>query len=400
MKIALLSHEYPPETGYGGIGSYTWSHAHALTRLGHEVHVLAGDVVAGPLRTTNDNGVWVHRYRHDGPLMACLRPLSVLGLRWTRNRIENAVSMYQGLRILRHRHEFDIIEMPECGGEGALVNHRMRERTVVRLHSPAILIMPFYSTSRADRACCGAVEARGVRGANAVTACSQFMADAGRNLFGPIGSITVIPNGIEVDRSNVVESAGFRHRHGLPEGHLLIFVSGRLEPRKGVELLEGIARQILSRHEVVMVLAGADPDGYARHRLLPSLAGVKLRGSIHHLGHLSTDEVRTGLAGSDIFMLPSLWENCPYACLEAMVAGRAILATDQGGMPEMIVHGDNGLLARNGDVDSYVAALERLIGDASLRQQLGEAARRHVAHSFSDVHRASDAVNLYREVAA
>ena len=42
MKIGLLSYEYPPDTGFGGIGTYTWYHARALARLGHQVHVLAG----------------------------------------------------------------------------------------------------------------------------------------------------------------------------------------------------------------------------------------------------------------------------------------------------------------------------------------------------------------------
>ena len=47
MRIALLSYEYPPETGFGGIGTYTWNQARALTKLGAEVHVLAGSLTAG-----------------------------------------------------------------------------------------------------------------------------------------------------------------------------------------------------------------------------------------------------------------------------------------------------------------------------------------------------------------
>ncbi|MEO2032399.1 MAG: hypothetical protein ABGZ35_09965 [Planctomycetaceae bacterium] len=52
MKIALLSHEFPPETGHGGIGTYTWYQARALAKLGAEVHVLAGASESTPIRTT------------------------------------------------------------------------------------------------------------------------------------------------------------------------------------------------------------------------------------------------------------------------------------------------------------------------------------------------------------
>ncbi len=62
MRIGLLSFEYPPETGFGGIGSYTWHHARALAALGHEVHVLAGARQATELRETEHDGVCVHRY--------------------------------------------------------------------------------------------------------------------------------------------------------------------------------------------------------------------------------------------------------------------------------------------------------------------------------------------------
>ena len=93
MKIALLSFEYPPETGFGGIGSYTWHHARALTALGHEVHVLAGARQATPLRASEHDGVRVFRFRAAGAAMRAFETLGTLGafrLRWTRQRVQNA----------------------------------------------------------------------------------------------------------------------------------------------------------------------------------------------------------------------------------------------------------------------------------------------------------------------
>jgi glycosyltransferase involved in cell wall biosynthesis len=148
-----------------------------------------------------------------------------------------------------------------------------------------------------------------------------------------------------------------------------------------------------------MVFAGRDLFGYMANALLPALRGQPLRGSIHYLGDLDLAGVRAWLRQADIFLLPSLWENCPYSCLEAMAAGRAIVCTDQGGLPELIDNDVHGLLARNGDAASYVAALERLIADPLLRARLGRAARARVEQEFTDVRVAEAAVSFYRQCA-
>ncbi|MFN0178292.1 MAG: glycosyltransferase family 4 protein [Gemmatimonadales bacterium] len=397
MKIALLSFEYPPETGFGGIGSYTWYHARALVKLGHEVHVLAGATSRGPHRPTAHDGVTVHRFRSGGPLMAAFGALGKLGLWWSKNRLETALSMYHGLRTLLRRHRFDIVEMPECGGEGVVVNHRLDVRTVVRFHSPARLIMPYYDVRPADIHWCGRIEQIGIRAAGAFTSCSQFLATEVSRRLGVAKPVRVIPNGIDLALFDQEEQSDFRRQFDLPRDRPVIFFSGRMERRKGIELCTEIATSILTRFPVALVMAGQDLFNYVSETLLPSVQRHPLRGSIHYLGRLDLASVRSGLRQSDIFLLPSLWENCPYSCLEAMAAGRAIVSTDQGGMPELIHDGANGLLARSGDAGSYVRALELLIADRALRDRLGAAARATVEASHTDVLIAQQAVEFYRD---
>ena len=100
MKIALLSFEYPPETGFGGIGTYTWHHARGLAELGHEVHVLAGATSATALRSELCDGVAVHRFWAGGTAMAAFNGFGRLRYWWTRQRLQNAWSMHQGLAAL------------------------------------------------------------------------------------------------------------------------------------------------------------------------------------------------------------------------------------------------------------------------------------------------------------
>lgn len=401
LTIALLSFEYPPETGFGGIGTYTWHHARALTALGHKVHVLAGARETTALRTEVHDGVHVHRYWADGPVMRAFGRLGGLRLWWTRQRLQNAWSMYRGLATLHRQHHFDIVEMPECGAEGALVTRLLRVPCVVRLHSPSRLIMGSYDVRPADIRLCSFVEQRGINGATALTSCSQFLADEVAQKLGERRSISVITNGLDLEWFDATtEQVDVHEKYDLPRRPLTILFTGRMERRKGIHLMPQIATSILERFDVNLVLAGADLFGYVADTLLPALADRPLKGSIHWLGALPLGDLRPLATAADIFLLPSLWENCPYSCLEAMAGGKAIVCADQGGMPEIIEHDVNGLLATCDDAPSFTAQIERLIGDPALRERLGGAARARVVMRHGHTSVAGQAVRLYRNLLA
>jgi glycosyltransferase involved in cell wall biosynthesis len=396
MKIALLSFEYPPETGFGGIGTYTWYHARALVRLGHEVHVIAGlNRGAGPAPAIREpSGVFVHRFRAEGRIMRRFQSFGRRGYHWTQQRFENGWSMYGALNTLHARHKFDIAEMPECGAEGWRINARLPLPTIVRFHSPSRLIMPFYDVPKADIAMCSALEDRAIRHASALTACSQFLADEAQSKLGVDAPIQVIPNGLDLDLFDNAPIVDVADRYGLPKDKVTILFTGRMERRKGSHLFAAIARSVLSTHNAAFVFAGEDLFGHMK-QLLAEMPSFGTRGSVHYVGKLPLDELRSFIRVADIMMLPSLWENCPYSCLEAMSAARAIVASDQGGFPELIRHGHNGFLATTGQPESFAANLKTLIDDESLRLQIGNAARRTVEDRYTDSYVARRSVEVY-----
>jgi len=400
MKIALLSFEYPPETGNGGIGTYTWYQARALAKIGHDVHVLAGANEPTALRTYEHDGVTVYRFRSDDHLMRRFAQLGKLKLWWTRNRLENGLCMYRALRALHKEHYYDIIEMPECGAEGLLINNLLQATTLVKFHSPAQLIMQFYNVLRADITLCSWAERFAMRRARAFSACSQFLATDVREQLGIRRPIRVIPNGIDLTLFDRAEQVDIRRKFDLPRDRPIIFFSGRMEPRKGIHLCKEIASSILKRHHVALVFAGWDLFNHMADEILPYLKNEKLRGSVHYLGKLDLVDVRSCLSQTDIFLLPSLWENCPYSCLEAMAAGRAIVSSDRGGMPELIRHGENGLLAQTDDPQTFITCLDRLIEDRALRERLGNAARRTIEETYTDVVIARTSVDYYKQCVA
>ena len=400
MNIAILSYEYPPETGYGGIGTYTFYHARALVKLGHRVHVFAGSVRPGICHSEHD-GVRVTRIKEDGWLQRALGPARAARCFWFCNRMETAHAMYIGMRQAVDKETFDIIEAPECGADAALVSMRLNVPLAVRFHSPARLIMGTYPTPKLDRALTAFVEQIAINRARIRTACSQFLAGEVEAKMGVPAPVHVIPNGIDLELFDRDGGIDVERRFGMPPGALTVLFANRMEERKGVHIVGEVAVRVMARHpHVHFVLAGRDLFGYLENRVLPVIREAGLERRFHALGGLAFEEMRAVLKRSEIFILPSLWENCPYSCIEAMAAGCAIVSSDCGGMPELIAPHENGLLATSGDAASFVQQLEELIEDAALRERLGEAARVTVEQHLTDVQIARRTADLYARTLA
>jgi glycosyltransferase involved in cell wall biosynthesis len=157
-----------------------------------------------------------------------------------------------------------------------------------------------------------------------------------------------VPNGVEIPSEVTGPEAD------PPE----VLYAGRLSPEKGIEDLLAVADGL------PLVVLG---DGPLRPRVPQAL------------GMLSRDELYAHLRRAAVVVFPSRREGFPVACAEAMAHGRAVVATSVGGLPDMVVDGETGLLVPPGDPAALRAALDRLLADADLRRRLGAAARERIA---------------------
>ena len=112
------------------------------------------------------------------------------------------------------------------------------------------------------------------------------------------------------------------------------------------------------------------------------------------------DDVGELLAGADLFVLSSRSEGLPLSILEAMAAGLPVVASSVGGVPELVVEGETGLLVPPGDPHALAAAMERLLDDPALRRRLGAAGRTRVSEHFDLAVARRAHLDLYRALLA
>jgi len=187
-----------------------------------------------------------------------------------------------------------------------------------------------------------------------------------RTLYGRLGLDT---GKIRVIRSAValpppVSGAGIRKEFGIGDHEVLTTVVARLVARKGHEDL------IRAAAGFKLLFVG---DG-------PNRSHLEGRGALLAGARRDIPEI---LAASDIVALPSRFgEGCPNAVLEAMAAGKPVLAARSGGTPEVVVDGETGILHPPEDVDALRAGLHRLAADPALRRKLGAAGRERAEKEF------------------
>ena len=188
--------------------------------------------------------------------------------------------------------------------------------------------------------------------------------------------LTVIPNGVEFGPAPEVERTAKRDALGLPPGARAILCVGDARPQKGYSVAIRAMPNLVKRDGRAHLLIAGKSGSEATH-LLEGLAGMSAVGPgltthLHCLG--PRDDVPELLAACDVFCMPSLWEGCPYALIEAAGAGCAIVASDIPGISDIITDGETGWLFPAGDVAALAAALITALRDPTERLRRGAAA--------------------------
>jgi len=192
----------------------------------------------------------------------------------------------------------------------------------------------------------------------------------------------------------------------LPAGTVRLLFVGRLERRKGIDVLLEIVPRLLARYPQLHVdIAGDDtlsgPDGRPYRAIFESSAAISApRTRVVFHGVVADDRLRGLYRACDLFVAPSRFESFGLILVEAMIFGKPVVACRAGGMVEVVADGETGLLADPGDPASLEKCLERLIEDADLRERMGRAGRRRYEARFTPERMARDVAAFLSRVAA
>jgi glycosyltransferase involved in cell wall biosynthesis len=210
----------------------------------------------------------------------------------------------------------------------------------------------------------------------AVTACSSDLRRRAVRLGAREDRARTVPYGVDAEafapREHDVEA---RARLGVPEGALLVLALGRLVEKKGFAHLIDAAAALGGR---IHVAIAGDGDLRAELEARARSAGAPVRFT----GTLDRDEIARALGAADVVAVPSVVDRggnvdgLPNVVLEALAAGRPVVASRVAGIPDVIEDGVNGLLVPQADAASLAAALRRLADEPATRARLGCAARR------------------------
>jgi glycosyltransferase involved in cell wall biosynthesis len=225
------------------------------------------------------------------------------------------------------------------------------------------------------------------------TGCAEYLVNR-KGL--PAGKIHVIPNGCDLDRFTgwSGKPPAMKDALGFRDGQPVLVVVGRLEPQKGhAVLLEALVKIRDEFADVHLVCVG---EGSLTDSLKAQTSRLGLTGQVHFAGYQRNTE--DWLAMADIAVLPSFYEGMPLAAIEALAAGRAIVATAVDGTSEVVVDGKTGLTVPPGDAGALAEAICRLLRNPDQRRTFGAAGRQWVLEKFSEKMQLRRTQELYLSV--
>jgi glycosyltransferase involved in cell wall biosynthesis len=269
-----------------------------------------------------------------------------------------------------------------------LARHLSRARTVTTEHAPAHHPAERPWSRRAKAAAC--------RGLARVIALTDSDADYLTSQLGVArGKIRCVPNGVAVEEGLPAREEA-RRRLEIPPGAAVIAYVGEIVEKKGVfDLLAAMRGLDPAGGDSLAVLAGEGPGSL---ELAARAESEGLAGRFKLIGSLRPP--RDLYAACDIFVLPSHGEASPLALLEAMAAGRPVVATQVGGIPDAVRDGVEGRLVPPGEPASLAAALADLLGDRARRETMGAAARARILAAFDVEVMVKRICALYDEILA
>lgn len=406
--IVLVSQGFPPHQT-DGIARYTGVLAKELSRLGHTVSVVS--------RALNENkkgtiqfidGAWLYRHQPNKYLTR------TTGYPRVDHQLAHARSVLATVRKIHDREKVDVVLAPLWDAEGlGLMVHKVAP-TILTLMSPLKKVVetqwfnvdePSYDiTYELEREC--VVRADGIMAIsdNIKHTIGELYNVDWRTLAARGAPTVTLPLGVGpefITARKGWEVWAARQRYDAPVEILYV---GRAERRKGTDVLLAALPKMLSEIPNARIKFVGDEDGkdekgksyFAEFRKKYSNQSWFKR--VAFVGRVSDEDLADAYKACDIFVAPSRYESFGQIYIEAMAAGKPVVGTRAGGIPEVVQHEVNGFLIENENSEQLADYLIKLASDSKLRVKMGEASLRIAREKFAGDVLAKDFLKLVDQV--
>ncbi len=379
MKIGIYSYEYPSHIYIGGAGDYIKQLAEHLARMGHKVDIFVASFEARPPAVID--GVTVRAIR--------IRNLPYVKSLQYQLRLKRAI-----LQTSKAVGGFDVLHsnihsvLHGLGAPSVLTVHHVvaalqddiSERSLLGELNPVMRLKERKAVMRAD---------------GIVTVSARSKRDLISFYGVPEQKVVPILNGIPFEpyQFSDADLNETRARFAPPNnGTLLVTAPGRInDPRKGLKYLFEALRQLSPSLDFKCVVLGhGDVEAYREY-----LDDERLRDRLEFPGFVDLDVKRKLMAAADLFVLPSTLEGCPISLLEAMAAGRPVVASRVGGIPELVSSAKHGTLVPAKDPAALAGAIQDLATDDRRRDEIGNYNRTFAKEELSWTHVAERTLEVY-----
>lgn len=380
LHICIVSREAPPFAGSGGVGTLYYHLASELLLMGHHVSLI---VPGGESRVHTQGRLTVYFTKPESYRLPPLEGGFAGNMEWSLTALTRLAEIAGQRRI-------DVVDSALWDTEAlayALIEKTDRPPLVLRLVTPYAVSAEHNGWNPPPEQIAQFMEAERtlVREANAVIPISDMIATTMTEKYG-----LVRDHRWSVGHCGIAHWPAFDVNEGydefpelegvdvarLAKSKVVLFV-GRLEKRKGIDLILDAAEDILHADpEAFLVVAGRDPEGWAVR------FGERLKGQLGErfaaLGEVSNATREKLMAHAFCLLFPSRYESFGLVPLEAFVHGTPVIAARAGAIPEVVIDGECGLLIDPYDSGDLVAAVRKLLGDEALHGRLSAGARARI----------------------
>ncbi len=385
MNIALVNPEYNTKSGigHGGIATYTYNIANALSNKGHSVFLFIREGI-------------VPDHLHDkikvinfdrGPLPIVKRIICRI-LRIDSWEEEFSYGLYKSIKSLNDNTKLDIIDIPEYNGLAAAFGKRHSFNLIINFRTPRIVVNQYNGEKENSiDTKIYKLEKRSINAARFYRTSSDALKEIVAKIYNiESKKIAVIRNPMPLNRISKKESETIK----------ILFV-GRLEYRKGLNLIKQSISDILKLSDKTEIHFAGENSSDITNSLLEEIPESN-RARIIFYGPLNQTDLQKTYKECDIFIFPSLFDNSPNALLEAMASNLAILASDAPGVNEIINNNNNGLLFEIDNKKSFLESLDKLIKDKILREKLAHKAIEDIKEKYAPEEIAEKTLEFYNMI--